>query len=146
MCVSQAVLEHALNPGTQEAEVANIYLNWGQPGLQSEFQDSQGCTEKSCLNKLKYPLKGGREGGRETDRQTLGLNCKHSIVGKSPECFILLNWNVYPPLNSSCSNPQKVTFWFLFLSVTILMPHNRPHSVCTLYPTYFTKHNVFFSF
>jgi hypothetical protein len=24
---------------------------WGQPGLQSEFQDSQGCTEKPCLEK-----------------------------------------------------------------------------------------------
>jgi hypothetical protein len=25
----------------------------GQPGLQSEFQDSQGYTEKPCLNKTK---------------------------------------------------------------------------------------------
>jgi hypothetical protein len=24
---------------------------WGQPGLQSEFQDSQGYTEKPCLKK-----------------------------------------------------------------------------------------------
>jgi hypothetical protein len=26
---------------------------WGQPGLQSEFQDSQGYTEKPCLRKTK---------------------------------------------------------------------------------------------
>jgi hypothetical protein len=26
---------------------------WGQPGLQSEFQDSQGYTEKPCLKKKK---------------------------------------------------------------------------------------------
>jgi hypothetical protein len=26
---------------------------WGQPGLQSEFQDSQGYTEKPCLKKPK---------------------------------------------------------------------------------------------
>ena len=26
---------------------------WGQPGLQSEFQDSQDCTEKPCLAKTK---------------------------------------------------------------------------------------------
>jgi hypothetical protein len=26
---------------------------WGQPGLQSEFQDSQGYTEKPCLEKPK---------------------------------------------------------------------------------------------
>jgi hypothetical protein len=25
----------------------------GQPGLQSEFQDSQGCTERPCLKKTK---------------------------------------------------------------------------------------------
>jgi hypothetical protein len=27
---------------------------WGQPGLQSEFQDSQGYTEKHCLGKKNY--------------------------------------------------------------------------------------------
>jgi hypothetical protein len=27
------------------------YWVWGQPGLQSEFQDSQGYTEKPCLKK-----------------------------------------------------------------------------------------------
>jgi hypothetical protein len=27
------------------------YRVWDQPGLQSEFQDSRGYTEKSCLNK-----------------------------------------------------------------------------------------------
>jgi hypothetical protein len=39
----------------------------GHPGLQSEFQDSQGYTEKPCLknkNKNKNPKKkkGGKEG------------------------------------------------------------------------------------
>jgi hypothetical protein len=29
----------------------------GQPGLQSEFQDSQGCTEKPCLKKQKQKQK-----------------------------------------------------------------------------------------
>jgi hypothetical protein len=29
----------------------------GQPGLQSEFQDSQGCTEKPCLKKKKKKKK-----------------------------------------------------------------------------------------
>jgi hypothetical protein len=29
----------------------------GQPGLQSEFQDSQGYTEKPCLKKTKKPKK-----------------------------------------------------------------------------------------
>ena len=29
------------------------FLVWGQPGLQSEFQDSQGYTEKLCIEKKK---------------------------------------------------------------------------------------------
>jgi hypothetical protein len=40
------VVVHAFNPSTQEAET-------GQPGLQSEFQDIQGYTEKPCLEKKK---------------------------------------------------------------------------------------------
>jgi hypothetical protein len=40
------VVVHAFNPSTQEAEAGGV---WGQPGLQSEFQDSQGYTERSCL-------------------------------------------------------------------------------------------------
>jgi hypothetical protein len=30
---------------------------WGQPGLQSEFQDSQGYTEKPCLEKTNKQTK-----------------------------------------------------------------------------------------
>jgi hypothetical protein len=52
MC-SQVVVVHAFNPSTWEAE-AEV---WGQPGLQSEFQDSQGYTEKPCLEKPKKKKK-----------------------------------------------------------------------------------------
>jgi hypothetical protein len=45
-------MAHAFNPSTQEAE-AGRFLVRGQPGLQSEFQDSQGYTEKPCLEKTK---------------------------------------------------------------------------------------------
>jgi hypothetical protein len=43
------VVVHVFNPSTWEAE-AGV---GGQPGLQSEFQDSQGYTEKPCLKKPK---------------------------------------------------------------------------------------------
>jgi hypothetical protein len=42
------VVAHTFNPSTREAE-ADRFLVQGQPGLQSEFQDSQGYTEKPCL-------------------------------------------------------------------------------------------------
>jgi hypothetical protein len=50
--VGQAVVAHAFNPSTWETE-AGRFLIRGQPDLQSEFQDSQGYTEKPCLEKPK---------------------------------------------------------------------------------------------
>jgi hypothetical protein len=46
------VVVHAFNPSTWEAEAGDFWVQ-GQPGLQSEFQDSQGYTEKPCLEKQK---------------------------------------------------------------------------------------------
>jgi hypothetical protein len=45
---SQALVVYAFNPSTWEAE-AGVYLSSRSACLQSEFQDSQGYTEKSCL-------------------------------------------------------------------------------------------------
>ncbi|KAL6084455.1 hypothetical protein STEG23_011241, partial [Scotinomys teguina] len=45
------VVAHAFSPSTREAE-GQLDLQvgvQGQPGLQSEFQDSQGYTGKPCL-------------------------------------------------------------------------------------------------
>jgi hypothetical protein len=43
---------HAFNPSTQEAE-AGEFLSSRPSWSQSEFQDSQGYTEKPCLGKKK---------------------------------------------------------------------------------------------
>ena len=40
---------YAFNPSTQDAEAGGFLCVQGQSGLQSEFQDSQGYTEKLCL-------------------------------------------------------------------------------------------------
>jgi hypothetical protein len=45
----RGVVMHAFNPSTREAEAGGFLSFSGQPGLQSEFQDSQGYTEKPCL-------------------------------------------------------------------------------------------------
>jgi hypothetical protein len=50
------VVAHAFNPSTWEAE-AGGFLSSGQPGLQSEFQDSQSYTEKPCLEKTEKKRK-----------------------------------------------------------------------------------------
>jgi hypothetical protein len=47
-------------PSTREAEAGDFWVR-GQPGLQSEFQDSQGYTEKPCLEKNKNKNKKKRK-------------------------------------------------------------------------------------
>jgi hypothetical protein len=63
------VVVHIFNPSTWEAE-AGRFLSSRPPGLQSEFQDSQGYMEKPCLEKPKkkkkkekMPLTAGSHGG-----------------------------------------------------------------------------------
>ena len=54
---SRAVVVHAFNPSTWEAEAGGS-LSLGQPGLQSQFQDKlQSYTEKPCLEKQKHKTK-----------------------------------------------------------------------------------------
>jgi hypothetical protein len=42
-----------LTPALGRQRQVHLCKVWGQPGLQSEFQDSQGHTEKPCLEKTK---------------------------------------------------------------------------------------------
>jgi hypothetical protein len=45
-----------LIPAIGRQRQADFWI-WGQPGLQSEFQDSQGYTEKPCQEKPKKKKK-----------------------------------------------------------------------------------------
>jgi hypothetical protein len=50
---SWTVVVHAFNPSIWETEAGRYLGLRPRPGLQSEFQDSQGYTEKPCLEKKK---------------------------------------------------------------------------------------------
>ena len=54
--VKLGVVAHTFNPSTREAE-AGGFLRFLRPGLQSEFQDSRGYTEKPCLETNKQTNK-----------------------------------------------------------------------------------------
>ena len=45
------VVAHTFNPSTQEAEAGGPPWVRGQPGLQSQFQDSQGYTQRNSVLK-----------------------------------------------------------------------------------------------
>jgi hypothetical protein len=69
---------HAFNPSTQEAEAGRFLSS--RPGLQSEFQDSQGYTEKPCLEKTK------KQTNKQTKRMSTqglydGAKCRGSPRG-----------------------------------------------------------------
>jgi hypothetical protein len=63
---------HSFNPSTGEAEAGRSLSSRPAKGLQSEFQDSQGYTEKLCQEKKRERRKERereREGGREEGRR-----------------------------------------------------------------------------
>jgi hypothetical protein len=49
-----------LIPALGRQRQADLWV-WDQPGLQSEFQDSQGYTEKPCLKRNKKQTKKPKE-------------------------------------------------------------------------------------
>jgi hypothetical protein len=55
---------------------------WGQPGLQSEFQDSQGYTEKPCL---KNKQKQKQEKGLTRNQTTSNTNINEYIHARQSD-------------------------------------------------------------
>jgi hypothetical protein len=53
MLSQPGVVAHAFNPSTPEAEAGRFLSSRPAWSIQSEFQDSQGYTEKPCLEKKK---------------------------------------------------------------------------------------------
>jgi hypothetical protein len=58
--LSRAWWSTPLIPALGRQRQADFWVR-GQPGLQSEFQDSQGYTEKPCLQKKKKKKKTGKQ-------------------------------------------------------------------------------------
>jgi hypothetical protein len=58
------VVAHAFNPSTREAEAGGSLSS--RPAWSTEFQDSQGYTEKPCLEKQKQTKK------KSVNEQTFG--------------------------------------------------------------------------
>jgi hypothetical protein len=71
---------HALIPALGRQRQADFWVQ-GQPGLQSEFQDSQGYTEKPCLGKQKQKKQtsaflDGSEGSERLGLSVTSINLK----------------------------------------------------------------------
>jgi hypothetical protein len=59
---------HAFNPSTWEAEAGGFLSSRPAWFLQSEFQDSQGYTEKPCLKKQKQTNKQKKQANKQTKK------------------------------------------------------------------------------
>ena len=55
--LGRVVMMHTLSPSTQEAEADRSLWIRGQPGVQSEFQDSQNYTEEPYLGAERVEIK-----------------------------------------------------------------------------------------
>jgi hypothetical protein len=68
---------HTLNPSTQESEAGGSLRVRGQPGLQREFKDCQGYTEKPYLEKQKQkPKNKPKQQQQQRVKERLLLPCK----------------------------------------------------------------------
>ena len=57
------MVAYTFNPSTRETEAGGALWVWGQPGLQSDFQDNQGYTKKPFLEKQ------NKQKGRKEERK-----------------------------------------------------------------------------
>jgi hypothetical protein len=66
--MSQAWWRTPLIPALGRQRQVDFWV-WGQPGLQSEFQDSQSYTEKPCLQKQKQKIKTKNKQTKKTKKE-----------------------------------------------------------------------------
>jgi hypothetical protein len=86
------VMAHAFNPSTWEAETGE-FLSLRPAGLQSEFQDSPGYTERPCLkkqnktkqNKTKQQPKKTPKNQKKTQKQKTKKNPPKTRKPKTPK-------------------------------------------------------------
>jgi hypothetical protein len=70
------VVAHAFNPSTREIE-AGGFLSSRPRGLQSECQDSQGYTEKPCLELHHPPPKKKKKGRKANTTNKIEISLKY---------------------------------------------------------------------
>jgi hypothetical protein len=95
----------------------------GQPGLQSEFQDSQGYTEKPCLEKENKTKKSpawkthsstDTEQSTESEESTYAhVPCTHTACDYWNEALVDSRFTMHKTVLSSCTLPstRKATFY-----------------------------------
>jgi hypothetical protein len=86
------MVTHAFNPSTWEAE-AGRFLSSSQPGLQSEFQDSQGYTEKPCLKKPNQRKKRERKKTKQNKKYGREKKIKATTVSACTQLSTMKTMN-----------------------------------------------------
>jgi hypothetical protein len=69
------VVAHTLHPSTWEAETGGFLSSMMQPSIQSKFQDSQGHTEKPCLEKQKTKQNKTKQNKQKKNQPEIKIPC-----------------------------------------------------------------------
>ena len=106
------MVAYAFNPSTQEAE-AGRFLSSRPARLQNEFQDSQGYTEKPCLEKPNRKQK--TEKNKQTPKPPSFLKGQNKGIGEMAQQLSSSRgseFNAQPPQDGS--QPSVMGFDALF--------------------------------
>jgi hypothetical protein len=110
------MVAHSFNPGRQRQ--VDFWVR-GHPGLQSEFQDSQGYTEKPCLEKPKKKKKKKKEFNILTQRQpeeTVFQAARRRVSMPTPRMtYFLQQGHTY---SKKTTSPNSATLWTKHLQTT----------------------------
>jgi hypothetical protein len=95
---------------------------WGQPGLQSEFQNSQGYTEKPCLKKPKTKTKTKTKPNQNKTKQKTKTKIQFPKGKIYQENYLNWKYKVYQSISFGC------------LKIISLYKHNMKLPVLFNYP------------
>ena len=107
---------HAFSPSTWEAEAGEVQ---GQPGLQSEFQDSQVLSRRE-IKKVWWMLASGK---------TL---CYRDTNFLYEDTLGPCGWSKLPNLQMCCEDPASIPPWMLCRAEAELSSHGKPLSPAKL--------------
>jgi hypothetical protein len=100
------VVRHTFDPSTLEAEAGIPLWVQDQPGLQSNFQDSQDYIKKPCLERLNQtkPNQNKKEDPESKNQLTIWTERTKNMFTLKKNVFTLITLDPVPPFDSTLNS------------------------------------------